>query len=253
MVRVSHRADGGGLHVDVSVSGLAIYLDTFALSDLAEGDPIRRQRFTSLFEAGMDLMFSVTNAAELSGLQGHSLDSARVLLNEIGRHWFPVELNAIEVANREQNGAKPGESCVSESFMNDYFHVRFKSVSPRSGKIIDLFGDFLNLGGVLDWAGPQRASIRAGTADMDRKLIGMVSKFRAEFERNPDWLNQKFPPRIFGQFDPLKPASFALGNLIKNLGPRSASTRRLLRTLERHTNRSYVEKHPLRASLGGTL
>jgi hypothetical protein len=31
------------------------------------------------------------------------------------------------------------------------------------------------------------------------------------------------------------------------------STRRVLRTLERHTNRSYVEKHPLRTTLGGTL
>src|SRR5437016_3997966 len=39
-------------------------------------------------------------------------------------------------------------------------------------------------------------------------------------------------------------------------GPHSASAqdaRRLLRTLERHTNRSYVEKHPLRTTLGGTL
>ena len=31
------------------------------------------------------------------------------------------------------------------------------------------------------------------------------------------------------------------------------STRRLLRTLERHANRSLVEKHPLRATLRGTL
>lgn len=32
-----------------------------------------------------------------------------------------------------------------------------------------------------------------------------------------------------------------------------ASTRRLLPTLERHTNRPYVEKHPLRTTFGGTL
>jgi hypothetical protein len=66
MIRATSAPDGPFLTVTASVSGPVVYLDNWAIYDLAEGDPHRRKRFIEAM-LGMDLLFSVTNAAELSG------------------------------------------------------------------------------------------------------------------------------------------------------------------------------------------
>lgn len=67
MINVTSNADSP-LTAHAAVRGLAIYLDNWAIGELAEGDSSRRQRFIAALHSGYaDLMFSVTNAAELSG------------------------------------------------------------------------------------------------------------------------------------------------------------------------------------------
>src|SRR5260370_41999115 len=115
----------------VTVSDLAIYLDNWAIIELAKHDPSRRQRFIdSLSTGGADLLFSVTNAAELTGPQGKSRDAVRVFLEKIGPHWFPVVLNSMDAIQREVDGAAPAKSCVAEEFLMSYWAHRTKDYTP---------------------------------------------------------------------------------------------------------------------------
>src|SRR6266851_4944250 len=111
----------------------------------------------------MDLLFSVTNAAELSGPQGKSADAVRMFLDEIGPRWFPVELDQTEVVKRETGGADPNSNCVSEGLLKSYVVSRMRDYPLGSGKVIDLSDRFFHLGAMLDWVGPQRDSIRMGS------------------------------------------------------------------------------------------
>src|SRR5713226_2787256 len=117
MIQVTASRDGSPVTFRATVRGLAIYLDTWAIGKLAEEDPSRRRRFIAALHSGSaDLMFSVTNAAELAGPQGKSFDVVKSFLNEVGPNWFPVELDVAAVIQREQSGADPATCCVSEGF-----------------------------------------------------------------------------------------------------------------------------------------
>jgi hypothetical protein len=190
------------------VNGLAIYLDNWAVIDLAEGDPSRRKRFVDAVCTSGDILFSEANAAELSGPRGQSVDTIRTFLDELGPHWFPVELNPMEVVEREQRGKGQDECCVSTGFMHAYFRDRTNGYSPRSGKIIDLSPDFFRLGAVLDWVVPHRNSIREMSAKFDEVVKNAVSKARTIHEQNPVTAML---------FNPSKPATFTTVNLVRTL------------------------------------
>jgi hypothetical protein len=206
-------ANFDGLKFDVKVSGVAIYLDNFALIELAKHDSVRRKRFLDVIHSGADLLFSVANAVDLSGPQGRSRDLLRTFLDDIGPHWYPVELDAFEVVKREVNGAAPGESCLSKNFMKDYFVDRLKRVE-ESARIIDLSEKFFRLGSVLDWVGEQRDSIQKGKVDLDTALTNKISRYRSQFEQSPDFLDKSFPVL---QFDQNRPVTFVYVNLIRHL------------------------------------
>jgi len=214
MIKATSSINGPPLSVNATVSGLAIYLDTFAVIDLAEGDYSRRKRFIDALHSGADLLFSVSTAAELSGSQRQSLEAVRIFLDDVGPHWFPVELDAFEVVKREEGGASAAASCLSKRFINDFFAIQVRDYTPRPGMVIDLAQDFFRLGSVMDWVGPQRESIRKGLADLDDALIQGICAYRDEFERNPSWLDQKFP---ILPFNSARPATFAYVNLVRNL------------------------------------
>jgi hypothetical protein len=202
------------LNVQASLIGVAVYLDNFALLAFAKGDPERRRRLIAAFHAGADLGFSVTNAAELVGPQGRSLDQLRMFLDEIGAHWFPLELSAHRVVTRELGGATPGDSCIAEDFMKQYFAARTKGYTPGSGKIISMSDAFFSLGAVLDWLVPERDPILANAAKFDDVLIQRIDAYRKEFERDPRWLDEHFPSL---PFNPSKPATFTYTNLVRTL------------------------------------
>jgi len=193
-----------------TVRGLAIYLDNCAIYDLAEGNPSRRRRFIAALHSGSaDLMFSVTNAVELSGPQGKSFDIVKSFLDEVGPNWFPIELDVAEVIRREQGGADPAASCVSEGFMKAYFTNRTASCSPGSGKVIDPSEAFTGLGAVLDWVGgPHRDSVRERSAELNEVMKRAICKERAKYERNP---LAALP------FDGSRPAAFTSYNLVRIL------------------------------------
>lgn len=210
MIRATLSNDGQRVTVDATVSGLAVYLDNWAIIDLAKGDPSRRRRFVDAICTGGDLLFSSTNAAELTGPQGKSFDTVKRFLDQIGPYWFPVELNPFKVVERELKGLGSAESCVSTSFMEAYFVDRMTDYSPRSGKVTDLSEDFFRLGAVMDWVA-QSDSIPKRSAEFD-DVLRTIRERRTEYERNPSRLDQKFRT-----FNPSQPATFTCGNLLKTL------------------------------------
>jgi hypothetical protein len=187
-----------------------VYLDNWAIGDLAEGDSSRRRRFIDAMRCGVDLLFSVTNAAELSGPQGRSAEAVRTFLDEIGPRWFPVELNPIEVIQRELSGADPNSVCISERFLKPYVAHLMRDYVPGSGKVIIFSDDFFRLGAVLDCVSSQRESIRKTSAQFDELLRNKMSTARERSKRDALWLDKRFP---WTPFNPSLRASYVFQNL----------------------------------------
>jgi hypothetical protein len=212
MIRAMSSADEPFL--TASVSGLAVYLDNWAIGNLAEGDPSRRARFIRAMRSGIDLLFSATNAAELSGPQGRSADSIRAFLDEIGPHWFPVELDATAVVKREMAGESSERVCVSRNLLIDYVSHRLRDYPPGCGKIIDFSESFFCLGAILDWVDPQRDSIRRSAVELDETLRKVVATHADQQKQNPHWLDEKLAPM---PFHPARPSCFAYSHLMRTL------------------------------------
>ena len=66
MIRATASAHGALFTLKASINGPAVYLDNWALIELAKKDPARRRRSIAAVNAGAEVVFSVTNAAELS-------------------------------------------------------------------------------------------------------------------------------------------------------------------------------------------
>ena len=204
------KQHNGKLDLFISVNGPAVYLDNFAMKELAKGDASRRQRFLAAVNRGAELLFSVANAAELTGFQDGSFREVREFLEEIGPHWFPVELNPYVVVERELSGRRSDQSCFSDKFMRDYLRYRSGGRPLKE----NVSKDFFRLGPIMDWLAPQRDSIARGKADMDKKLIGTIGEHRAKYEADPQWLETAFPA-LPGTATP--PATFVYKNLIRTL------------------------------------
>lgn len=222
MLNITSGDDGALFSVNASLTGVAVYLDHFAIMDLAEGDVSRRQRFISaLHSGGAELLFSVSNLVDLSGPLGHSLDAAKIFLDEIGAHWFPVELDPNIVVKRERDGIGPAHNCLSERFLKDFLADRIRK---NSGPIIVLSADSFRLGAVLEWIAPQRDSLRKSLADLDEALIKRIDGYRDEFKRDPAWLDRAFPAL---PSHPSHPATFAYLNLVRTLIVEASQGRKL--------------------------
>ena len=93
-----HAGDDGLPQVVAQLSGVAVYLDNWAIIELANGDPKRRERFVAALKSCGSLLFSFTNSIELGEAEGEPAERVRVFLDEIGAHWIPLELNPWTVA-----------------------------------------------------------------------------------------------------------------------------------------------------------
>jgi hypothetical protein len=199
--------------LNVSVSGPVIYLDTWAFIELAKKDPSRRKRFIDAVHSGMDILFSVTNAAEFSGPQGKSADALRAFLNDIGLHWFPARLDATKVIKLEASGVSPESACIDEEFFKSHVADQIR-VQMSAGKIIKVSEKLLQLGPMLDRLEPQRESISRTSADFDSFLRSKFSEIHARCKREPTLLDQKFP---LIPFNSRWPANFVYSNLLRGM------------------------------------
>lgn len=211
MIRVKPEQNSP-LSLHASVGGLAIFLDAFAIKELARRDRSRRNRFIAAVHRGAEVLFSVSNAAELSGPQGESFLEIRDFMDEIGPHWFPVELDPMLVTQRERQGEPSDKSCFSGDFLKGYLQSRVSS-SPKE-RVMGVSEELFTLGHVMDWLAPQRASIARGKEKLDSALIEKIKDHRAKHEVDPGWLDKHFPAL---PFTPAFPGTFAYVNLVRVL------------------------------------
>ncbi len=198
--------------LNVSASGPVVYLDNCALYDLAEKDPARRRRFVNAVHSGIDFLFSVTNAAELSGPQGRSAAVVREFLDEIGPNWFPARLDATEVMRRELRGDSPEQACIDENFFKSYIADQIRPYASDHARVMELSDRLFRLGPILERVGPQRESISRTSAEFDEVIKGRMSMIRERSKRDPAFLDLKFPVI---PFDSSRRAGFVYGNLLR--------------------------------------
>jgi hypothetical protein len=198
--------------ITVTVSGPAVYLDNWAFIELAKKDPTRRRRFIDIVHSGVDLLFSVTNAAELSGPQGQSADAVKGFLDDIGPHWFPARMDATEVVKRELKGESKESACVDEKFFKSYVADQLRPYTAGSGKVIEASDSLFRLGAMLDRVGPQRESISTTSVQFDELVRNKMSGVHKRCKSDPAFLDKKFP---LLSFDAARPASFVYFNLLR--------------------------------------
>jgi hypothetical protein len=191
----------------------AIYLDTDSLVELAKGPAPRRERLLSALGRRGTLLFSLTSAVEVGGLQGGSAAAATSFLSAIGPHWVPLEMSPWPVMERERAGAVD-VGPVSEWFMKAFVQQRMKDLSRTAG-ILDLSaGSFFDLGAVVAWSQTEREGIRAEQDAMDHAVKEAVGRFRASYDAEPASLDRLLPPI---PFHPRARTTFVLTHLLRTL------------------------------------
>lgn len=207
------RSENDRLEVFAETRDYSVYLDNWAIIDLAKRCPLRRQRFVKALRSGGTLLFSWANSVEIAGPQGSSADAVRAFLDSIGPHWVPLESDPWKVAQREQSGVTYG-AVVSRRFMEAYFHERANDLSQPS-KVLDLSTEsFFRLSAVLDWVQKDRDEIREDGSNLDRELRDLLKQGRTEYERDRKFLDRMWPPI---PFDSNRPATFVMFHLLRLL------------------------------------
>jgi hypothetical protein len=197
-----------------SVNGIAIYLDNWAIKDLAKGEAKLRERLVAVVNNGADVLFSSAHALEALGPQGRSSDAFRTFLNQLGAHWYPVESNVFKVLERESAGKSGSDSSFDEELLRAYFQSATAGNVRGSGTIIDLSESFFKLGNWIDWLAPQRGELDRLRAEYERMLQDYVVKLRDKFKKKPALLNVALPAI---QFSPSAGARFAFVHLMRDL------------------------------------
>jgi hypothetical protein len=198
-----------------SINGIAIYLDNWAIKALAKGDSALRERFVAAFtEGGADLMFSTGHAVEIIGPQGASSSAFKTFLNQLGDHWYPVELKVFEVAEREAKGLPASTCCLDEEVLTAFFQSATGDHSRGSGKVIDLSEGFFKLGPFIDWLSPRREEFRAMCEKFDEMMKESIGRLRARHKKEPGWLDKALPQQ---PFHPSRAAGFACVSLTREL------------------------------------
>jgi hypothetical protein len=139
------------------------------------------------------LLFSVTNAVEISGPTGASSEAVRAFLDELGPNWYPIEMSVDEVMRREEQGLPPGGCCIAEDLVRAFFSNRTSEHAPGSGRIIDLSDNFFRLGAFIDWLAPQRDYFLEQRHQFDASLKDYIYKLRDKHKKNPQWLDHVMP------------------------------------------------------------
>jgi len=148
------------------------------------------------------------------GSQGESATKIRALLDAIGQHWFPTELDTFLVGDRELKGWPPSKACLAAEFLKVYYGVRGSEFKPGSGRVIDMSGDFFKLSILLDWLMPNRDGLKKNCERMDAALIDVVKEHCAKAAADSAWLDDNLPALADDQN---KPGAFARTNLMRQL------------------------------------
>jgi hypothetical protein len=200
---------GTDWRVETEVVGLPVYLDNHSIIDLAKRSPQLRTRFlTTLRERGT-LLFSLTNAIEITGPQGKSSEAVRSFLSEVGPHWIPVDLDPSAVIRREKEGhpAPP----VSTEFVTGYAHQRLTEFEFAGLPVDTADPTLFDLGKLLDWMKDHRAELRANADAMDASLGAQLAEFRRLYDAGNRVIDESEGAPLL----PDKRADYVMGQMLR--------------------------------------
>jgi hypothetical protein len=167
-------------NVETTLRRPGVYLDQDSLADIARTRE-RRQRFLAVLETKGTLLFSWTNAIDLSGPQGDTVTKIRELLAGIGPNWLPLGMNPWKVARKESGEeAYGGSPCVSQSFLVNYYPY--------------IHGGVLDLATVVDLVHEDRAVVLNNLNTFKSGVDRMVQGWRAQYIADANCLDHIFPP-----------------------------------------------------------
>ena len=155
---MSVDAGPDGLPVIVAkLEGVAVYLDNWAIIELANGDPKRRERFVNALKSCGSLMFSFTNSIELGEAEHEPASACARSWTKSARTGFPIELNPWTVMDREIAGQTNPTPCISTLFIETFTQDRMFEQSPGGSKVVDLSPEnFFTLTSVMKWANEKK-------------------------------------------------------------------------------------------------
>jgi hypothetical protein len=210
------EASTDGLPVIVAkLEGVAVYLDNWAVIELANVDANRRERFVKALNSCGSLLFSFTNSIELGEAEGEPAERVRTFLDEIGANWIPIELNPWTVMDREIAGQTNPAPCISTLFIETFVKDRMYEQSPEGSKVVDLSPEnFFKLTSVMKWANAKKEETRKGTEEIDQALINRVADEHAQREKDSSHLDKTFPNEPYSKNMPTR---FALLQLLRLL------------------------------------
>jgi len=191
----------GNLLVETFSRQPTVYLDQWALVRLSEGSD-RRKRFLKVFEDKGTLLFSWTNVFDVAATSGGTEERIRGLLDAIGEHWLPIEMNPFRVMEKEaQAGPKSNTPCVSETFIKVYYpHIH---------------GGPLTLSKVLDLNKQDGGATARDQLDrLKKEAHDFVRELRSQAASDPRWLDAHFPRQ---SFDAARPTTFVFSELLRSL------------------------------------
>jgi hypothetical protein len=203
------------LQFEVTVKGIAAYLDNFALIDLASRhNADRADRFrSSVIRTGGSLLFSAANAAELAALTGDSAARVRSFLAGFGPHWTFVEVSPFTLMEREAAGKKR-DTCLSLDLMTSFWESRMAELEEAS-RIVDLSADtFFRLDAVMNWLASQREAMIRNTDQLDAMVIELVDHYRQLYDRDRTHFDRALPATPFRDD---QPATFVYHNILRNV------------------------------------
>ncbi len=210
---ISVTSEHERLFCGAETRGVGVYLDTWAFLKLAKGPEHLRQDFVNSIRQGGTLLFSFTNALEIGDLSGSSSDVVQNLLNSIGRHWFPLEMNPWKVVEKENVGF--GQSApFADSFMKSFCDERLHDLSVNENKLLDLSEGFFRLSAVVNWLKDNKEKIKTYKIELDQELQNRIEKMGVEYHKDRDSFNRTYPEI---PYNPHLPATFALNNLMRTL------------------------------------
>jgi hypothetical protein len=196
MIRVLRLPDGGAEVVAALERQPAIYLDHDSLGELARNEA-RRRRFLDIWTRRGELLFSWANALDISGPQEGSAQAIKELLEALGPHWIPLELNPWKVVRKEAGLEEcSGTPSVSESFLSGYF-LRLRDEVSNLGRVVDLIQE-------------DREDVQRNLTTMKEHADRMVRAFRDQYRRDRASLDRLLPPI---PNDAARPAAYLLREL----------------------------------------
>ena len=213
---LSVDAGTDGLPVIIAkLEGVAVYLDNWAIIELANGDAKLRERFVTALKACGSLLFSFTNSIELGEAEGEPANRVRTFLDEIGAHWIPIELNPWTVMDREMARQTQPTPCISMLFIEAFVKDRMYEQSPEGSKVVDLSPEnFFKLTSVMKWANAKKEETRKSTDEIDQVLIKRVADDYAKGEKDRSHLDNAIPNEKYSKEMPTR---FALLQLLRLL------------------------------------